>query len=64
MWSEGAILPDRDHVCETIAWATWDLQQGLAPPEWVYKLHFHATLKYGDEYLNDVSRSKDIGQTL
>ena len=56
MWSEGDILPDRHHVCETIAWAIWDLQQGLAPPEWVYKLHFHATLKYGDEYLNDVSR--------
>ena len=56
MWSEGDILPDRHHVCETIAWATWDLHQGLAPPEWVYKLHFHATLKYGDEYLNDVSR--------
>ena len=55
-WSAGDILPDRHRVCETITWATWDLQQGLAPPEWVYKLHFHATLKYGDEYLNDVSR--------
>ena len=55
MWSEGDILPDRHHVCETIAWAIWDLQQGLAPPEWVYKLHFHATLKYGDAYLHDVS---------
>ena len=55
-WSEGDILPDRHHVCETITWAIWDLQQGLAPPEWVYKLHFHATLKYGDAYLNDVSR--------
>ena len=50
-------MPNRKHILDTIGWAIWNgFQEGCYPPDWVLKLHWQCTMKFGAEYLTDVAQ--------
>ena len=55
-WSGGEILPNKEHILDTISWAIWDMEQGSNPPDWILYLHWRCTNESGRfEYLKGVA---------
>ena len=55
-WTGGEILPNKEHILDTISWAIWDMEQGSNPPDWILYLHWRCTNESGRfEYLKGVA---------
>ena len=54
-WSSGEILPNKEHILDTISWAIWDMEQGSNPPDWILNLHWRCTIESRFEYLKEVA---------
>ena len=59
-WSGGEILPNKNHILDSMSWAIWGTAQGCDPPDWILKLHWRCTNDSwpgspGFEYLQEVA---------